>query len=158
MKFLRPARVMEALETRDEKLQIDFLKKHVHSELYRQSDSDILIGSYLCNFCDHMPQLLKPALSLCSATREATALRNPHTMRSSPRTADRESPCNNEDSTPKINKITLKNSFFKISNYFHYFCLFPQLSPCMHTKSLQLCPTLCYPMESARLLCLCDPK
>ena len=111
-----------------------------------------------CNFCDHMPQLLKPALSLCSATREATALRNPHTMRSSPCTADRESPCNNEDSTPKINKITLKNSFFKISNYFHYFCLFPQLSPCMHTKSLQLCPTLCYPMESARLLCLCDPK
>lgn len=51
MRFLRPARVMEALETRDEKLQIDFLKEHVHSELYRQSDGDILIGSYLTANC-----------------------------------------------------------------------------------------------------------
>lgn len=51
MRCLRPARVMEALETRDEKLQFDFLKKHVHSELCRQSDSDILIGSYLTADC-----------------------------------------------------------------------------------------------------------
>lgn len=39
--------MMEALETRDEKLQFDFLKKYVHSEFYRQSDGDVLIGSYL---------------------------------------------------------------------------------------------------------------
>ena len=69
MKFLRPARVMEALETRDEKLQIDFLKKHVHSELYRQSDSDILIGSYLTANC-----------SLNSLETQYITVRSKHTL------------------------------------------------------------------------------
>ena len=96
----------------------------------------------------HVPQLQKPVLSLCSATREATPLRNLHTAtRRSPRTANRESPCNNEDlAQPRQIKLCKKIPSLKYLIIFIIFVCFPNyLLACMLSRFSCVQPfvTLC---------------